>query len=103
VEFWRWYDALSDRERQHVIAPVLNKLRAFTLSTPLRLLLGQSEGLDITDVFSRRRIVLVPLKKGLLGAETAALIGSLMVAAVWQAALARAGIPAEQPDVAVSG
>lgn len=95
-EFWRWYEALSDRERLHVIAPVLNKLRAFTLSTPLRLLLGQSGGLDFTDVFTRRRIVLVPLKKGLLGAETAALIGSLVVAAVWQATLTRAGIPAQQ-------
>ena len=95
-EFWRWYEALSDRERPHVIAPVLNKLRAFTLSTPLRLLLGQSEGLDFTDVFTRRRIVLVPLKKGLLGAETAALIGSLMVAAVWQATLTRADTPQEQ-------
>lgn len=96
-EFWRWYEALSDRERLHVIAPVLNKLRAFTLSTPLRLLLGQSGGLDFTDMFTtHNRIVLVPLKKGLLGAETAMLIGSLMVAAVWQATLTRSGIPAEQ-------
>lgn len=95
-EFWRWYEALSDRERLHVIAPVLNKLRAFTLSTPLRLLLGQSRGLDFTDVFTRRRIVLVPLKKGLLGAETAMLIGSLLVAAVWHATLTRAAIPEQQ-------
>lgn len=95
-EFWHWYEALSDRERPHVIAPTLNKLRAFTLSTPLRLLLGQAQGLDFTDVFSTRRIVLVPLKKGLLGAETAALIGSLLVAAVWQATLTRAGIPEQQ-------
>lgn len=96
TEFWHWYEALSDRERLHVIAPVLNKLRAFTLSTPLRLLLGQSLGLDFTDVFTQHRIVLVPLKKGLLGAETAALIGSLVVAAVWQATLTRASIHPDQ-------
>lgn len=95
-EFWRWYEALSDRERLHVIAPVLNKLRAFTLSTPLRLLLGQSQGVDFIDVFRTRRIVLVPLKRGLLGAETATLIGSLLVAAVWQATLTRAGIAPEK-------
>ncbi|MGH3708414.1 MAG: type IV secretory system conjugative DNA transfer family protein [Pseudonocardiaceae bacterium] len=95
-EFWRWYEALSDRERLHVIAPVLNKLRAFTLSTPLRLLLGGSGGLDFTQVFTRRRIVLIPLKKGLLGAETAALIGSLIVAGVWQATLTRAALPPHQ-------
>lgn len=95
-EFWRWYESLSDRERPHVIAPTLNKLRPFTLSTPLRLLLGQSQGLDFTDVFTRRRIVLVPLRTGLLGAQTTELIGSLLVAAVWQAALSRANIPEEQ-------
>jgi hypothetical protein len=49
--------------------------------------------LDFTQVFTQRRIVLVPLKKGLLGAETAALIGSLLVAAVWHATLTRASIP----------
>ncbi len=95
-EFWRWYEALSERERLHIIAPVLNKLRAFTLSTPLRLMLGGSGGLDFTEVFQKRRIVLVPLKKGLLGAETAALIGSLIVAGVWQAALTRAALPPEK-------
>lgn len=95
-EFWRWYEALSERERLHVIAPVLNKLRAFTLSTPLRLLLGQSHGVDFANVFTQRRIVLVPLKKGLLGAETAVLIGSLLVAAVWHATLARATIAPHQ-------
>ena len=95
-EFWHWYEGLSERERPHIIAPVLNKVRAFTLSTPLRLLLGQSHGVDFTDVFTQRRIVLVPLKKGLLGAETATLIGSLLVAAVWQAALGRAAIPEEK-------
>lgn len=96
VEFWRWYEALSDQQRLHVIAPVLNKLRAFTLSTPLRLLLGQSQGINFADVFTRHRIVLVALKKGLLGAETAALIGSLMVAAVWHATLSRAALPPEK-------
>jgi hypothetical protein len=93
--FWQWYQALSEAERMSVIAPVLNKLRSFTLSTPLRLTLGQSDGIDLSEVFARQRIVLVPLKKGLLGSETTALIGSLVVAGMWQAALARANTPRE--------
>lgn len=94
--FWHWYEALSDTQRVQMISPALNKLRPFTLYSPLRLTLGQSTGIDFTEVVQKNRIVLVPLKTGLLGAETAALIGSLVMAAVWQTTLARAALPKDQ-------
>jgi type IV secretion system coupling TraD/TrwB family protein len=95
--FWRdWYEALSDTQRLNVISPALNKLRAFNLYTPLRLMLGQSNGIDLAEAMQHKRIVLVPLETGLLGAETAALIGSLVMASVWQATLARAALPKDQ-------
>jgi Type IV secretion-system coupling protein DNA-binding domain len=90
--FWRWFESMSEPERRNATAPVLNKLRAFTLSTPLRLMLGQSAGIDFTDAVATHKIVLVPLRKGLLGAENAALVGSLITASVWQAALGRSTI-----------
>ncbi len=89
---WRWFESLSEPARLNATAPVLNKLRAFTLSTPLRLMLGQSEGINFTEAVASNKIVLVPLRKGLLGAENAALVGSLITASVWQAALGRATI-----------
>jgi uncharacterized protein DUF87 len=91
--FWRWYQGLSDAERGQIIGPVLNKLRAFVLKTPLRLLLGQSQGLDLNTIFTQRKILLVPLSKGTLGPETAQLVGSLLVASVWQLALGRVTLP----------
>jgi hypothetical protein len=94
--FWQWYEGLSEAHRAEVIGPVLNKLRAFVLKTPLRLLLGQSEGLDLSEVFTRRRIVLVPLSKGTLGSETAQLIGSLLVASLWQVTLQRVQVAPER-------
>jgi Type IV secretion-system coupling protein DNA-binding domain len=94
--FWQWYDGLSDAHRNEVIGPVLNKLRAFVLSAPLRLLLGQSRGIDLRDVFTKRRIVLVPLSKGSLGTETAQLVGSLLVASVWQVTLGRIAVPVQR-------
>lgn len=94
--FWRWYESMSEPARLNAVGPVLNKLRAFTLSTPLRLMLGQSSGADFADVLAGNKIVLVPLKKAFLGAENAALIGSLITASVWQAALGRAGIREEK-------
>lgn len=94
--FWLWYESLSDTHRLTITSPALNKLRAFSLYRPLRLTLGQSEGINLTQEVQQKRVVLVPLKTGLLGAETAALIGSLVMASVWQATLARAGLPKDQ-------
>ncbi|GHG55020.1 hypothetical protein GCM10018980_40160 [Streptomyces capoamus] len=93
--FWYAYEQMSDNERTNVIGPSLNKLRQFLTRTPLRLMLGQSDGIDVADVFTKRRILLVQLSKGTLGTETAQLLGALLVASLWQATLSRAGIPAE--------
>jgi hypothetical protein len=92
--FWSAYEGMSAGERAQTIAPSLNKLRALTTRTGLRLMLGQSEGLDVSDVFTKRRILLVSLNKGVVGSETASLAGSLVMASLWNAALKRAGIPA---------
>ncbi len=94
--FWQHYEAMSEAERRQVIGPVMNKLSAFTTRSSLRLLLGQSHGLDLSAAIRQRKIILVPLSRGLLGAETAGLIGSLLVTGIWQAALSRAGLPAGQ-------
>jgi type IV secretory pathway TraG/TraD family ATPase VirD4 len=95
-QFWHWFEGISDGERAQVIGPVLNKLGAFTQRTPLRLMLGQSTGVDLGRAMRERKIVLVPLGRGQLGAETAALVGSLLVAGLWQATLRRIAIPVEQ-------
>jgi hypothetical protein len=91
--FWASFETMSVSERNQVISPSLNKLRALTTRTSLRLMLGQSIGIDVGDVFTKRRILLGSLNKGTVGAETAQLLGSLVVASMWNAALRRAGIP----------
>jgi hypothetical protein len=93
--FWKWYDGMGEAARLNTVSPVLNKLRAFTLSTPMRRMLGQSDGVNFDDMLAEKRIVVVPLKRGKLGAEATSLMGSLIIAAVWQATLARADIPAD--------
>ena len=56
--FWNWYDALSDAERQQVIAPVMNKVRPFLLRERVRHVLGQLEPrFDLASVFSQRKIL----------------------------------------------
>ena len=95
--FWSWYEAISDAERAAVIGPLMNKLRAFTLRESVRGVIGQpTPRFQPEEVFTRRRILLVPLPAGLLGEEAAQLIGSLLVARLWQAAQARTQVPAEK-------
>jgi hypothetical protein len=59
-------------------------------------MLGQSDGIDLADVIRSRKILLVPLNKGIVGTDTAGLLGSLLVAGIWQATLGRAIVPPEK-------
>ena len=98
--FWEQYEAMQDSKRRQEIAPVLNKLRQFLFRPGLRNVLGQSQPkFKLTDLFSARRIVLVPLNKGVIGAESARLLGSLIVGLTWTLALSRANIPAEKRHI----
>jgi hypothetical protein len=95
--FWSAYEAWSEAERAAAIAPVMNKLRPLLLRPELRAIIGQADGgFDLRRIFTERKILLVNLSKGLLGPETSALLGSLVVALLWQAVLGRAVIPPER-------
>ena len=92
--FWHAYEQMGDAERAQVIGPSMNKLRALTTRSALRLMLGQSAGIDLAEVIRNKRVVLVPLTKGTVGTETAHLLGSLLLASLWQITLGRAVVPA---------
>lgn len=91
--FWSWYAALSNAARAEVVAPVLNKLRTYTLRRRVRAVIGQSEGLDLAAVLVERKILLVSLAKGLVGEDAAALLGAAIVSRLWTAIQARAALP----------
>lgn len=97
LPFWEQFNALRDSERRQYIEPVLNKLRQFLLRPWLRNVLGQAKPkFALTDLFDQRKIVLVPLNKGLIGGESARLLGSLIVGLTWTLALSRAKLPPER-------
>ena len=88
--FWSWYDALGESSRAQVIGPVMNKLRAFLLRDFVRQVVGRPESsFDMGEVLDGG-ICLVRIPKGVLGDDTARLLGSFVVARVWQAATHRA-------------
>ena len=91
--FWGWYEALSDAEKQTVVGPVLNKVRAFTMRPTVRAIIGQSAPtLDLREVMASGKVLLCSLASGLLGEEAASLLGALIVAELWHATTARSGM-----------
>lgn len=102
--FWAWFHSISDAERNSAIAPLMNKLRPILMREQVRSVLGQTHPrFDISQVFTENKILIVPLNKGLLGAESAHWIGSLLVARIWETLLAQAAVPAGQrPTVVIA-
>ena len=99
-QFWAAYEALSEAQRQQWVGPVLTRLQPFLIRPHLRATLGQAApSFDLGEVFTRRRIVLVGLNKGVLGAESARLLGSLLVGQLWPLILARAAVEPSQRHV----
>lgn len=81
---------MGEAGRAQVIGPVMNKLRAFLLRDFVRSVVGRPDAsFDMGQVLDGG-ICLVRVPKGILGEETARLLGSFVVAKVWQAATHRA-------------
>ncbi|MCY1144025.1 type IV secretion system DNA-binding domain-containing protein [Actinoplanes sp. Pm04-4] len=100
--FWEWYETMAPPLRAQVIGPVLARLRAFLLRDFVRATLGAAtSSFDMRDVLDGG-ILIARLPKGVLGEDTAKLLGSLLFASVWQAATARARLPeARRRDASV--
>ena len=95
--FWRHYEAMRPSEQRTEIGPVLNKMRQINFRPGLRNVLGQSKPkFSLRELFTKRKVVLVPLNRGLIGAESARLLGSLIVGLTWNLALSRANIAPEK-------
>jgi len=88
--FWAWYEAQSPAAQAQIIGPIMTRLRAFLLRPFVRAVIGSaSSSFDMADVLDGG-ICLVRVPKGQLGDETSRLLGSFVLARVWQAATARA-------------
>ncbi|QDY11174.1 DUF87 domain-containing protein [Micromonospora sp. HM134] len=94
--FWQWYDSLNDSLRSQVIGPVLARLRSFLLRDFVRRTMRYPQSsFDMGKVLDGG-VLLVRIPKGVLGEDTSRLLGSLILAQVWQAATARAATSSER-------
>ena len=92
VEFQSW----NDKFAAEAVAPVLNKVGAFTANPLVRNIIGQPKSsFNIRQIMDERKILIVNLSRGLVGEDNAALLGALLVTKMQLAAMSRADIPAE--------
>ncbi len=99
--FWAHFEALSDAERAYVVAPLRNKLDPIlSLRPSLRAMFGQTAPkFRFRELFmdpDNRPIVLISLGSAELGPEGSRLMGSILLALIWQAAQERTKLTPKQ-------
>jgi hypothetical protein len=93
IEFASW----NDKFAAEAVAPVLNKVGAFTANPLVRNIIGQPKSsFNIRQIMDERKILVVNLTRGLVGEDNASILGALLVTKIQLAAMSRADIPAEQ-------
>lgn len=95
VEFASW----NDKFATEAVAPVLNKVGAFTANPLVRNIIGQPKSsFNIRKIMDEKKILIVNLSRGLVGEDNAALLGALLVTKIQLAAMSRADIPVTERE-----
>jgi len=96
--FWvNEFAAWNEKFDNEAIMPILNKVGQFVSTSLIRNIVGQAENkIDIRSIMDDGKILLMRISKGALGEENTALIGSMVVTKIQQAAMSRTDTPEEQ-------
>lgn len=95
LNFWRVeFASWNDKFVAEAIAPVLNKVGAFTANPVIRNIIGQPKStFNIREIMDEGKILIVNLSKGLIGEDNASILGSFLVTKIQLAAMSRSDIP----------
>lgn len=92
-EFASW----NDKFASEAVAPVLNKVGAFTANPLIRNVLGQTKSsFDIRQIMDQGKILIVDLSRGRLGEDNASILGALVITKIQLAAMSRANIALDE-------
>jgi hypothetical protein len=93
TEFASW----NDKFASEAVAPVLNKVGAFTANPMIRNIIGQPKStFNIRKIMDEGKILVVNLSRGLMGEDNAGILGAMMVTKIQLAAMGRADMPLEE-------
>ena len=95
LQFWKHeFGQWNDKQVNESIAPVLNKVGAFTANPIIRNIIGQAKSsFDVRKIMDEGKILVVNLSKGLIGEDNAGILGAFLVTKVQLAAMSRSDIP----------
>ena len=95
LQFWKHeFGQWNDKQVNESIAPVLNKVGAFTANPIIRNIIGQPKSsFNVRKIMDEGKILVVNLSKGLIGEDNAAILGAFLVTKVQLAAMSRSDIP----------
>ena len=95
LQFWKHeFGQWNDKQINESIAPVLNKVGAFTANPIIRNIIGQPKSsFDVRKIMDEGKILVVNLSKGLIGEDNAGILGSFLVTKIQLAAMSRSDIP----------
>ena len=95
LQFWKHeFGQWNEKQVNEAIAPVLNKVGAFTANPIIRNIIGQPKSsFDVRKIMDEGKILVVNLSKGLIGEDNAGILGSFLVTKVQLAAMSRSDIP----------
>jgi hypothetical protein len=95
LQFWKHeFGSWNEKQVTESVAPVLNKVGAFTANPIIRNIIGQPKSaFDIRKIMDAGKILVVNLSKGLIGEDNAAILGAFLVTKVQLAAMSRSDIP----------
>lgn len=95
LQFWKQeFGTWGDKQVTESIAPVLNKVGAFTANPIIRNIIGQPKSsFNVREIMDEGKILVVNLSKGLIGEDNAGILGSFLVTKIQLAAMSRSDIP----------
>ncbi len=98
LDFFQYeFDSWNQRQLSEFVQPILNKVDQFLLSDVLRNVLGQTKStIDLDYMMNNRKVLIMDLDKGTIGADDANTIGSLLVTGFQMAAMRRSTMPPEK-------
>ncbi|MFD9431464.1 type IV secretory system conjugative DNA transfer family protein [Streptomyces sp. NPDC060002] len=90
-----WWAGIDDRMRSSHFQPLMDRIWQLNNRPSIRNIIGQSAStIDLRDVIRGNKILLVNLGRATEGKDTAGLLGSLLLNAVWSVVQAGAANPA---------
>ena len=94
LNFWKTeFNNWPNSFQTEAVAPVLNKVGAFTANPIIRNIIGQPKSsFDIRKIMDEGKILILNLSRGLIGEDNANILGAMIITKIQLAAMSRADI-----------